>query len=241
MNLYFLVEGTTEGEFYPKFLDSYFGNKLPRIDEYGLADSFSDSFYLISCDGYPYIFTGSQKPDYNITALKSAIEEINDNPVYNYLILCLDVDETSVKERTEEFESYIEKYKQEGVILNDQCEFKLVAQNRCIETWFLGNEKIYSTNPNNEPLISYTRYFNVKNNDPEDMGNYCDDFTYQDFHLQYLRCMLREKRLKYRKENLSKTVSTPSYLEQLDKRYRDKGHIQTFGDFLNFCDSLKIK
>ena len=68
MNLYFLVEGKTEGHFYPLFIEYFFEGKLKRVGEYELAKS--NNYYLISCGGYPYIFTGSQKPDYNVTALK---------------------------------------------------------------------------------------------------------------------------------------------------------------------------
>jgi len=148
MNLYFLVEGTTEGLFYPLFIKYFFEGKLNRTEEYGLAKS--NDYYLISCDGYPYIFRGSQKPDYNVTALKSAILEVNDNPVYDYLIVCLDTDESTIQERQAELDKYIQKYADEGVVLNEHCQLKLVAQNRCIETWFLGNRKVYSSNPNND-------------------------------------------------------------------------------------------
>lgn len=240
MNLYFLVEGTTESEFYPRFVDYYFEKKLIQVNEYGLANS--NNYYLISCDGYPYIFTGSQKPDYDVTALKSAILEVNDNPIYDYLIICLDADETTIQEKLTEFQQYVEKYEKEGVVLNDYCKFKLIVQNRCIETWFLGNRKIYSPNPSNEPLISYTRYFNVKKEDPEQMGNYSEDFTHQDFHLQYLRAMLREKRKTYRKEGLVNTVAEKEYLHQIEKRAKSpENHLQTFNDFLSFCDYVKSK
>ena len=239
MNLYFLVEGTTEGHFYPLFIEYFFEGKLNRVGEYGLAKS--NNYYLISCDGYPYIFTGSQKPEYDVTALKSAILEVNDNPVFDYLIVCLDTDEFTISERQAEFQKYIQKYADEGVVLNEYCQLKLVAQNRCIETWFLGNRKMYSPNPNNEPLISYTRYYNVKANDPELMGNFAEHFTHQDFHHQYLRAMLREKRMRYKKENLNNTVAASNYLEQLEERVSTTNHLPTLSDFFEFCRMLKEK
>jgi Domain of unknown function (DUF4276) len=238
MNLYFLVEGSTESEFYPKFMQYYFDGKLNRIDSY--ADANANNYYLIGCDGYPYIFTGSQKPGYDVTALKSAIQEVNENPVYDYLILCLDADETSIAERTTEFQSYIEKYKKEGIILNEYCQFVIIVQNRCIETWFLGNKKMYSTNPNDERLISFSRYFNVKKKDPEQMGNYRPEYTHQDFHLQYLRAMLREKRKTYRKEDIVNTVATDEYIQELEKRIQGKeNHLYSLADFIAFCKNIK--
>lgn len=173
--------------------------------------------------------------------MKSAILEVNDNLVYDYLIVCLDTDESTIQERQAELDKYIQKYADEGVVLNEHCQLKLVAQNRCIETWFLGNRKVYSSNPNNEPLISYTRYYNVKVNDPELMGNYAEHFTYQDFHHQYLRKMLREKRLGYSKDNLTNTVAAPNYLEELEKRVSTTSDLQTLADFFDFCRMLREK
>lgn len=241
MNLYFLVEGTTEREFYPKFMDYYFENKFNRVDNYTGANREKDNYYLISCDGYPYIFTGSQNPENKTTALKSAMEEINAHPVYDYFIICLDADEVTVEERVAELETYIQKYKDQGVELNETCQFILVVQNRCIETWFLGNKNIYSSNSNSEPLISYKRYYNVSKDDPEEMGNFREEYTHQDFHLQYLRALLRDKRMKYRKENLSRTVANSIYLNRIITRFEDTNHLQTFGEFILFCDALKNK
>ena len=239
MNLYFLVEGNTESEFYPKFVDHYFQGKLKRVQDFDHA--ISNNYHLVGSGGHPYIYTGPKFPDPNAAALKNAILDVNTNPVYDYLILCLDADETTIEDRIVEFNNYIKKFKNEGVVLNSYCEFKLIIQNRCIETWFLGNKKMLKSNPNSEPLISYVKYFNVKTDDPELMGNYSEDYTHQDFHLQYLRAMLREKRLQYKKE-LPLTVASESYIEQLEKRVAEKGkHLTTLADFFNFCHYVKSK
>jgi hypothetical protein len=109
----------------------------------------------------------------------------------------------------------VAQYALDGVVLNSLCELKIVVQNRCIETWFLGNRKMYAPNPNDEKLIAYSRYYNVKKDDPELMGNYLPEHTHQDFHLQYLRAMLREKRKTYNKSNISATIGQNSYIQQL--------------------------
>lgn len=240
MNLYFLVEGHTESDFYPHFLNFYFGNKIHRIDT--PLDAFSNNYYLIGSGGYPFIYTGSQFPKDNDAALKNAILDVNNNPVYDFLVICLDADELSIEERQLEFQQYIDKLKKEKIILNPYCQFKLVVQNRCIETWFLGNKKIFKKNPSNEPLISYVNYYNVKENDPELMGNFSDSFSHQDFHLQYLRATLRERRLIYKKEYIENTIANKDYLEQLEKRVNEKKrHLKTLADFLYFCQYIKNK
>jgi hypothetical protein len=237
MNLYFLVEGTTESEFYPKFINYYFNDQLKRVEDF--SNAVNNNYFLIGSEGYPFIYTGPKFPEGSYPALKSAILDINTRPVYDYLIVCLDADEVTVSERIIEFREKIEGFKQEGVTLNKACEFKLIVQNRCIETWFLGNRKIYKHNPTSEPLISYVKYYNVKADDPELMGNYSDDFTHQDFHLQYLRSMLRERRLGYKKE-LPETIVKENYMLQLQKRVNDKGqHLKTLKDFFDFCDYVK--
>ncbi len=241
MNLYFLVEGSTEGQFYPIFTDYYFEGKISRVDEYDHAAANTNNYYLISTNGYPYIYTGSSQAD-STTALKSAIQEVNANPVYNYLIVCLDADDERIDEKIAEFNKYVAQYALDGVVLNSLCELEIVVQNRCIETWFLGNRKMYASNPNDEKLIAYSRYYNVKKDDPELMGRYLPEYTHQDFHLQYLRAMLREKRKTYNKSNISATIGQSSYIQQLEKRSAAKEHhLKSFADFVSFCKTVKDK
>lgn len=240
MNLYFLVEGSTESDFYPSFVDFYFENKIIRVDK--PLDAASNNYYLIGSGGYPFIYTGSKYPKDSDAALKNAILDVNRNPVFDYLVICLDADELSIEERIIEFENHVDKLKKEKIILNSYCEFKLIIQNRCIETWFLGNKKILKKNPNTEPLISYINYYNVKDDDPELMGNFNDSFTHQDFHHQYLRATLRERRLFYNKAYIANTIVQKDYIEQLVKRINErKKHLKTLSDFFYFCQYIKNK
>lgn len=239
MNIYFLVEGFTESGFYPKFLDYYFEGSLVKVDQYDLA--ISNNYFLIGNGGYPFIYTGPTIEQRGSASLKNAILDINSNPVYNYLVLCLDADELTVNEREIELEEYLADFRKEGIILNSHCEIKLVVQNRCIETWFLGNKNIFKRNPTEEPLISFVRYYNVKDNDPELMGNYNSTFTYQDFHHQYLRHLFMERRLSYKK-GLLNVVGTEKFINSLFKRVNEKkNHISTLRNFFIFCNYLKSK
>lgn len=240
MNIYFLVEGLSECEFYPQFVEHYFGKLLTKVNF--PTDANSNNYYLIGDGGYPFIYTGPKYPVNSSPSLKNAILDINNNPVYDYLVICLDADELTVKERVEEFDKYIQKYATEGVVLNNYCEYKLIVQNRCIETWFLGNKKMYKRNPTSEPLISYQRYYNVSVNDPELMDNYNKEFSPQDFHLQYLREMVREKiRKSYKKETPLKIVDK-LYMNELHKRVAAKNkHLRSLANLIEFFKYIKTK
>ena len=99
---------------------------------------------------------------------------------------------------------------------------------------------MYKRNPNNEPLISYTRFYNVALNDPEKMESYSEDFSCQDFHLQYLREMLRDKiRKAYKKENPLAIVDI-SYINELINRTKErKKHLTSLNNFIEFCEQIK--
>jgi hypothetical protein len=234
MNLYFLVEGLSESEFYPKFVEYYLGDLLSKVNF--PTDAISNNYYLIGNGGYPFIYTGPKYPVDSAAALKNAILDVNNNPVFNYLIICLDADEMTIDERINEFNTYIQKYTNEGVTLNNHCEYTLIVQNKCIETWFLGNRKMYKKNPSSEPLISYSRYYNVSIDDPELMGNFSNEFSPQDFHHQYLREMIRERtRKSYKKETPMKVIDV-FYLDQLHKRISNKNaHLASL---INLVDLL---
>lgn len=238
MNIYFLVEGQTECIFYPKLVEYVFNDLLIKVD-YPI-DAISNNYYLIGNGGYPFIYTGPKYPVESAAALKNAILDVNAKPVYDYLVVCLDADELTVEERVEEFNRYVNKYAQEGIALNEYCRYVLVVQNRCIETWFLGNKKAYKRNPSSEPLISYTRYFNVSKEDPEVMDNYSREFSPQDFHLQYLREMVREKIRKSYKKETPHEVIDELYIEEIVKRaYAKNRHLKSLFDFLSFLYSEK--
>lgn len=94
MNLYFLVEGNTEKDFYPSFLDFYFGNKISKVDF--SIDAISNNYFLIGSGGHPFIYNGSKIPKDSDAALKNSILEVNANPVFDFLVICLDADELTV-------------------------------------------------------------------------------------------------------------------------------------------------
>ncbi len=155
MNLYFLVEGKTERTLYPKWLE-YLIPSLIRVDSPGEANG--NCYYLISGGGYPGLLDNH---------LLNSVLDINDVGNYNYFIIALDSDEVTIDERLEEIDRRITNEK----INIGNCEIKIIVQNRCIETWLLGNRNVFQRNPTTRELIEYIKFFNVFTADPELMAS----------------------------------------------------------------------
>ena len=171
MNLYFLVEGKrTEVKVYPKWLS----HLLPDIKE--VSDPFKiskNSYYLFNGNGFPSLLDNH---------LRNAVSDINKIGKFHYLIICLDSDDDSVEDRKTQVSEFIEA----NNIKLDSSKLVIIVQNKCIETWFLGNRKVYSSQPQNIQLRKYNRFYNVKEKNPELM-KYVDGFPNSaQFHYSYL-------------------------------------------------------
>lgn len=220
MNLYFLVEGaSTEKKFYPALIKTIFNDEINEIATVDQVNDLSNSFFVLSANGYPQIYSH---------ILKHTIEDINNYPLYNYLFICLDADEQSVPERIQEFEEVYNTLTDSGTRLNGNCEVILIVQNRCIETWFLGNSKFYRRNTSNPEMLNFHFFYNVKTNDPELMGYDNDYETHSAYHLAYLKKMISENRQVYSKRKPT-AVCDPKYINELIKRKQDKAHLSSFG------------
>jgi hypothetical protein len=224
MNLYFLVEGTqSERKVYPAWL-AYLLPELQRVES---CDDVSDkNYYLISGEGYPSLI-------YDF--IPRSIAEINSNGKYSYFVVCLDAEENTVAELTTEIDNFLTEQK---LKLNN-AELVLIFQNRCLESWLLGNRKIYSRNPQNKPLLDYTRYYNVSVDCPENMGRYQEFNTHAQFHGAYLRALFEAKNITYSKKRPG-DVLKPFYLEQLLTRIEVRPEqLTTFRQFIAFCNKIK--
>ncbi|MGK7955104.1 MAG: hypothetical protein AB4063_07560, partial [Crocosphaera sp.] len=130
MNIYFLVEGRhTEKKLYPRWLNYY----IPALKQVHLYDKVEhNNYYLSSGKGYPSILN-----DY----LPEAVQDIQETSKYDYLVICVDADEDSINER----KKYINDFMSSQEISLGKTELILIIQNRCIETWLLGNRKIFNS------------------------------------------------------------------------------------------------
>ncbi|MEG4963183.1 MULTISPECIES: hypothetical protein [unclassified Microcoleus] len=225
MNLYFLVEGTqSERKVYPAWL-AYLLPELQRVDN--CDDVKEKNYYLISGEGYPSLYN----------YIPPAIAEINSNGKYSYFVVCLDAEENTVAELTTEIEDFLSQQK---LKLNN-AELVLIFHNRCLESWLLGNRKIYSRNPQNKPLLDYTKYYDVSVKCPENMVKYQDFNTHAQFHGAYLRSLFEAKNITYSKKRPG-DVLKQFYLEQLLARIQlHPEQLTTFRHFIDFCNIVKSK
>lgn len=220
MNLYVLVEGEeTEMQVYSRWIEHLLGFKKIKTPQ----DAEQQDYYLVCGFGYPNILEHE---------LPNAIATVNDNShKFNYLVLCLDSEEGSIKDRIDEVSEVIRKQK---LRLEEFCSLEIIVQHRCMETWFLGNKSVYSRQPNTPDFIDFSRYYSVYENDPENMGKH----TFRNhayFHRRYLTAMLLEKNLRYQK-NDPKVVCEPSYIAELQKRVAEpEAHLQSLKKFFDFC------
>lgn len=222
MNLYFILEGEkTEVLLYPKWI------------EYVLPDYSQIDFETEATENSYYIFSGGGIPSiYNHTI--NAIKNINDNPIYDKLIVCLDGEEIGVDARIAEIKNHIND---SGVELTASCEIHFVVQNICIETWFLGNRKIVKKVPEGLKLREFLNHYNITEEDPEIMDKMDLYRNKAHFHYSYFREILKEHNLTYRKSKPT-VVMEKTYFEQLEIRVDDTEHLPTFKQLVDLLYSI---
>lgn len=225
-----MVEGrSTEKKVYPKFIEHFFEGRLTRVNQFDEVNE--NNYFLLSGNGYPHIFS-------NI--LKNSITDINSIGTYNYLFLCIDADENTIAEKQQELNKYLDEFKSEGVELSPNCNLELIVQNRCIETWFLGNRVVYKSNPSSAVLSKFQQFYNVQNDDPELMPVFQDFDNHANFHFAYLKEMLLERNIRYTK-NHPRDVAESYYLKRLIERGESDDHMLSFIHFYNLCKKIKGK
>jgi hypothetical protein len=225
MNLYFIVEGVTERKVYPAWLNYL----LPELDRINVSSKAKDNnYFLISGGGYPSI--------YNV--IEDAIEEINDIKKYDYLVICLDAEENTVAYIQQEIQAKFNELSATKKFYLTNINLKVIVHNRCMETWFLGNGKIYTRQSQSPKLLNYTRYYNISTDCPELMGG--NDFnTHAQFHEDYLKALFQEKNMSYSKTKPG-DVQKEYYLNELQNRVQQQiTHLPSFQNFIAFCDSIR--
>ncbi|TAH17457.1 MAG: hypothetical protein EAZ08_13610 [Cytophagales bacterium] len=129
MNIYFLVEGRgTEIKVYPKWL-SHLVPELQRVQWH----------YQVVKNNY-FIFSGNGFPSLLDNHLRNCIIDINNVGNYDYFVICLDGDDEGIDIRKQKVLDFMAE---EKITLNSDTKFEIIVQNKCIETWFLANPKIF--------------------------------------------------------------------------------------------------
>lgn len=229
MNIYFLVEGQrTEMIVYPKWLQILVPELL-RVQQ--PHQVYHNNYYIFSGQGYPALLHSH---------LKDCIGDANDVGRFDYFVICLDADEKTVAETENEVLHFMQKHK---IRLRRTTQLVIIVQQKCIESWFLGNPKTFTDTPQLPALKQYVAFYNVAESDPEAMTK--PDFYKASaslFHVDYFEKMIREashNRLHYSKRN-PYAVCQPVFLQELVKRSRRRNkHLASFKRFHQFCLMLR--
>ena len=221
MNLYFLLEGKTEKKVYPKLL-SHFSPKLNKVD---FADEAKENnYYLVTAGGFPCLFD---------KALPKAIKEVDECSNFNHLILVLDTD--NKKEIREKIE-----HTRINTVLNSNCRFHIIAQECCLETWFLGNRAVYPNKQSNNNFLNHAQFYNVSQEDPELMLKPdCFTGSISNYHENYLKQMLFTQGINYSKK-IPGGVTTTEYIAELKNRINETPHLSSLKNFFSFCESISL-
>ncbi|MFQ2224504.1 hypothetical protein ACK32A_17040 [Aeromonas enteropelogenes] len=227
MKVYVLVEGvSTEMAVYPVWFDSLIPVKpvFRFIEEFNdFRDSESGIFY-VSGQGYPSI----------LNHIENAIENSRAANV-DYLIVVVDSDEANPIARENDIRQEINKLE-----IPDRLQVMIIVQNRCFETYLLANRRCIPRVAQSEELVTYKRYYDVHNNDPELMGNFEPDNTHSQFHFKYAATALRENRIMYSKANPNGVCNT-AYLEGILSRTRDTRHLNSFTSLINNVNQIRAR
>lgn len=225
MNLYFILEGEkTEVLLYPKWINYI----LPNYKQVNFENEVKqNNFYVFSGGGIPSIYNHAV----------NAIKNINDNPIFDKLIICLDGEEIGIDFRLAEIKDHISN---SGVTLNKKCEIEFVIQNVCIETWFLGNRKVVKKIPEGLLLKEFIEHYNVTLNDPEALEKIDRFKNKAHFHYAYFREILKEHNLVYKKANPT-IVMEKSFFDELEKRVTDTEHLSSFKQLLTLLYEINSK
>jgi len=220
MNVYFLVEGLrTEMAIYPSWIASLCPN-LHRVEKVFAATR--DSFFIFSGEGYPSILDNH---------LRAAVDDVNRSGKYDYLVIVIDADELSVADRVDEIRTFV---REEGIEMVPSCTLEIVVQNRCIETWLLGNRQVVRQNPTSSDLLEFKNFYDVRVADPEAMPCRTGFDLHAACHLKYLKTAFAERNITYSKRSPG-NAATATYIQALKRRASSTGHLQSLQAFLSFC------
>lgn len=226
MNIYILVEGQSEKYIYPAWLNVLLPEMtaVRRFDEVN-----SNNYYIFSSGGVPNV----------LTDVVNAVQEVNQVRKYDYLVVILDADDCTVNDRTDEVFQAIESAEVTSI-----AQVVVIVQNKCVETWCLGNRRVFSRNPRTIEFASCSQFYSVKDDDPEQLpldATLTTVSTVSQYHEYYLRKMLHEKNLSYGKGKRTKSVQNSSYLEEMVKRADETSHLKSFSNFLAIIRSFRAE
>lgn len=221
-SLYVVVEGErTE----PALFRAWLPLLLPGIRPVErIEDASPGSYYLIVGGGYP----SYQK------RIRAAIQDIRKQPGFSHLVVAVDSEEASRADREAEILEFAREQQPSVPV-------RVLVADCCVETWFLGNRRVVSRNPQDLNLRQYLGYYPVYSSDPEQMGSN-QERTRAQFHCKYLKAVFRERGLSYRKDAPGE-VLLPPYFQELCARARvetaGRRHLASFQELVDLPEWVR--
>lgn len=230
MNLYIVVEGKTEKKVYPFWLN-ILQPTYTRVDDPWNLSGKGSCYYLLCGGGFPNIYDHISNSVLDINDINSKTSN-----KYDYLMVCIDTEECA---KGEEEQIIRQNLIDKGISLNS-AELIVFEHQVCMESWFLGNRKVFKKNPQEKKLVDYINFYDVSVNNPEYMEsiNISEFSTKAQFHYDYLHKMLLERNLNYTKNNPI-TVQQLDYLNELINRCTTTKDLLTFKAWYDFVKKLK--
>ena len=231
MNLYVLVEDGKSGH---KLIDHWIPLLVPKLSRARDVNSITDDQYLVfSGLGYPRVLgTNPTSPSKNV--LGQTIETINAANKFDYLLIFLDGDDEGAAQRKRRVFEKIENYPE-----HLQCPYFVFIQDKCLETWLLGNREFFPIKISKQ-FRTFTSHYNVYFDDPELMENDPRQITTTAslYHERYLRQMMKECGYYYTKSRPDPVMYTPEFIEGLKHRLAQTNHLKNLLEFFEFMDAL---
>jgi len=213
MNFYLLVEGDAEKAVYRQWIPELRAG-VNYVDN--PAEMQNDDFCIVSGKGYPYY----------LEMIAAAVDDTQ-NMENTRLIIAVDSEDLTRAEKFAEIDNVVRAHAHQGL------DYRIVVQHFCFEAWALGNRRVGPRNPKADDLKRLKSIFDVMVADPEQLPP-IDARNRAQTALLYLRAMLRDRSPKmiYSKSN-PQILSTREYLQHLQDRTRDTGHIGSMQSFID--------
>ncbi|MBF0178905.1 MAG: hypothetical protein HQM03_02635 [Magnetococcales bacterium] len=217
MNFYLVVEGEqTEKAIYTAWI-SYVFSTMTQAER--IEDLQGNHFIIFAYKGNPPTRTKLQ------THVENVVTHSN---IIDHFFIIADAEEESVTCRKQNIEQIVQ-----SILGKRRIHYSIIVQNRCIETWLLGNRRIVKRNPQNELLRTYLTDYPVHLQDPETLP-IPQEFINSPaaWHMIYLLAIFRENNMRYSKTN-PRDALPKSYFNQLCDRVATTPHLPSLKRLLD--------
>jgi hypothetical protein len=231
MNIAFLVEGTTELQLYPRWIQHLATTPLSKCAT-GYQDVLANQFTIFNVAGI-----GKMRTEIPIT-----ITAIQNNPVFDFLVVVVDADDNDITPN----QDFIQSIFDDPITpqLPPNCQTKIIVQQACIETWFIGHTDHFNTakESSDNGIKTFMTDYDAQNNDPEMMPHIRPTTTRSMgvYHATFLKTMLRgvDRRWFYNKATAHVLIDM-LYFERLENRLIETPtHLSTFSKMIDFLKTL---